>query len=336
MREFPMNNQIKVQQIISSNISDEELLFWRQMGLAYVSVQFTREHSNYDAIMSLKERLSRYGLIIADAGSRHLYKNPAIHLGLPDRDAGIEQFNEFTRLLGKADIPVGFMTWEPDGVLNSGFGVGEHTRGALSRLVDIREMEQRPYTHGREYPEEEIWANFKYFLDAALPVCEEANVKIALHPNDPPVPMLVGIYNLIHSAADYERAFALAGNSPYLGMKMCIGCWLEGGTGFGDVLEDIDYFCREKKVLSIHFRNVSAPVPYFEETILEDGYMDMYRVMRQLVQAQYDGFITVDHVPEFVKGCGGKCAAYAYSIGYMKALIRCAQVGEAEVKGMME
>ncbi len=328
-----MTNQIKAQQIISSKISDDELLFLKQLGIEYASVQFTREDSNYDAVMRLQERLSRYGIAISDAGSRHLYKNPAIHLGLPDRDAAIEQYNDFTRWLGKAGISTGFMTWEPNGVLNSRFDTGEHTRGAVSRIVDIREMEQRPYTHGREYPEAEIWANFKYFLDAVLPVCEAAKVRIALHPNDPPVPMLVGIHNLIHRVADYKRAFALAGNSPYLGMKMCVGCWLEGGPGFGDLMEDIAYFCRERKVFSVHFRNVSAPVPYFEETFLENGYMDMYRVMRRFVDAQYDGFITVDHVPDFVASCGGKNAAYAYSIGYMKALIHCAQADKEEQKG---
>ncbi len=325
-----MKNQIKVQQIIASDISDDELLFLKQMGIEYVSVQFTRQHSNlnYDDIMRLQERLRKNGLTVTDAGCIKIYKNPSIHLGLADRDACIEQYNKFTRLLGKAGIPVGYMTWEPNEVLTTKWAVGDHTRGAVSRIVDIREMEKRPYTHGREYGEEEIWANFKYFLDAALPVCKEAHVKIALHPNDPPVPMLVGIYNLIHSAADYKRAFALADNSPYLGMKMCMGCWLEGGPSFGKLAEDIDYFCREKKVLSVHFRNVSGTIPYFEETLLEDGYMDMFQVVQWLVKAQYDGVITVDHVPDFVESCGGKNAAYAYTIGYMKALLKCAPAAE--------
>ena len=103
-------------------------------------------------------------------------------------------------------------------------------------------MEKRPYSHGRLFTKEEIWDNFKYWLDRVLPVCEEENVKIALHPNDPPVDCLLGISNLITSAADYKRAFELAGNSPYLGMKMCMGCWLEAGDAFGNLLEDIKYF----------------------------------------------------------------------------------------------
>lgn len=210
-------------------------------------------------------------------------------------------------------------------MLTTKFAVSEHTSGGVGRIVDIAEMEKRPYTHGRLYTKEEMWDNFKYFLDRVLPVCEEANIKIALHPNDPPVDCLVGISNLITSAEDYKHAFELAGNSPYLGMKMCIGCWLEGGDRFGKVLEDIKYFVENKKVLLVHFRNVSSTIPYFEETLLENGYMDMYEVMKQFVRSDYDGAIHVDHVPVWGESVGGENPAWAYSTGYMKALLNCAK-----------
>ena len=317
---------IRVQQGVSSGASDEQLLFIRQMGVKYLYVIFNNKDSDYDSVMRFKERALRFGLEITDAGNEEIYKCPSIHLGLSDRDECIERYNDFTRVLGKAGIHTGYMTWEPNKVLTTRFGVGKDTRGAVGRIVDIDQLKTLPYSHGRQYTEEETWNNFKYFLDRALPVCEEADVRIALHPCDPPVPSLRGIYNLIHSAADYKRAFELAGNSPYLGMKLCVGCWLEGGADFGSLLEDIRYFSERKKIFVVHFRNVSSPLPKFEETLLEDGYMDMYRVMQQLVRCRYDGVVTVDHVPEFVRECGGKNAAFAYSIGYMKALLHCAQV----------
>ena len=149
-------------------------------------------------------------------------------------------------------------------------------------------------------------------------------MKIALHPNDPPVECLLGISNLIISADDYKHAFELAGNSPYLGMKMCMGCWLEAGEKFGNLLEDIQYFIEQDKVLIVHFRNVSGTMPYFEETLLEDGYMNMYEAMKQLVRCDYQGVIHVDHVPRFTKECGGMNSSFAYSTGYMKALLNCA------------
>jgi len=319
-----LGNKIKVQSKVVSDYTDEQLLFIKQMGVKYVYVIFKDEHTDYDSVMKFLERLKKYDLTVTDAGNVHLYKNDKIHLGLPGRDEAIEEYNRFNRILGKAQIPVVYMTWEPNQVLTTRFGTGEQTRGGIGRIVDLEELEKRPYSHGRLYTKEEMWDNFKYFLDKVLPVCEEANVKIALHPNDPPVDCLLGISNLITSADDYRHAFELSGNSPYLGMKMCLGCWLEGGKQFGNVLEDIRYFIENKKVFLVHFRNVSSTMPYFEETLLEDGYMDMYKLMKQLVSCDYDGAIHVDHVPVWGKTVGGENSSWAYSTGYMKALLNCA------------
>ncbi|MFR5732021.1 MAG: mannonate dehydratase [Clostridium sp.] len=79
-----------------------------------------------------------------------------------------------------------------------------------------------------------MWDNFKYFLDRTLPVCEKAGVKMALHPNDPPAACVMGVPSLIYNSDGFKRAFELAGNSPYLGMKLCVGCWLEAGEQFGN------------------------------------------------------------------------------------------------------
>ena len=319
-----LGDKIRVQHKVVSDYTDEQLLFLKQMGIKYVYAMFQDQHTDYDSVMFFMDRLRKFGLTATDGGNTNIYKSPEIHLGLPGRDEAIERYNNFNRILGKAGIPVVYMTWEPNQVLTTRFGIGEHTRDAVGRIVDIEELKTHPYSHGRLYTKEEMWENFKYWLDRVLPVCQEANVKIALHPNDPPVDCLWGISNLITSTEDYKHAFELAGNSPYLGMKMCMGCWLEGGEQFGNLMEDIDYFIKEKKILIVHFRNVSATVPYFEETLLEDGYMNMYHAMKQLVKNDYDGTIHVDHVPVYVESCGGVNSSFAYSNGYMKALLHCA------------
>ena len=319
-----LGTKIRVQHKVESDYTDEQLLFLKQMGIEYVYAMFKDQHTDYDSVMFFMDRLRKFGFTVTDGGNTNIYKSPEIHLGLPGRDEAIERYNNFNKILGKAGIPVVYMTWEPNQVLTTRFGVGSCTRDAIGRIVDIEELKTHPYSHGRLFTKEEMWENFKYWLDRTLPVCEEANVKIALHPNDPPVDCLWGISNLITSAEDYKHAFELAGNSPYLGMKMCMGCWLEGGEHFGNLLEDIDYFVKEKKVFIVHFRNVSATVPYFEETLLEDGYMNMYHAMKGLVANDYDGTIHVDHVPVYVESCGGVDASFAYSTGYMKALLNCA------------
>ena len=319
-----LGDKMRVQQGVSSSCTDDQLLFIRQQGIRHVFALFEDQHTDYDSVMRFVERVRKFNLTITDAGNTHLYKNPQFHLGLSERDRAIEEYNRFNRVLAKAGIPIVYMTWEPNQVLSTAYRVSDHTQGAVGRIVDIEEMKKRPFTHGRQYTEEEIWENFRYWLDRVLPVCEEEGLTIALHPNDPPMDCLVGIPNLIHSADCYKKAFAMANDSPRLGMKMCFGCWLEGGEAFGDLLSDIAYFVDRKKVLIVHFRNVSSPMPYFEETLLEDGYMNMYEAMKQLVRHDYDGLIHVDHVPEYVESCGGKNASMAYSTGYMKGLLHSA------------
>ena len=263
-------------------------------------------------------------MTIDDAGNSFIYKHPAIHLGFDDRDAWIDKYNDLNRMLGNAGVPVGYITWDTGRVSTSRWAVGDHTHGAVGRIVDMEEILSRKPMFGRVYEEEELWENFKYFLDRTLPVCKEANIKLALHPNDPPAPQYEGCASLIYNVDGYKKALAMADNSPYLGLKFCCGCWLEGGAAFGNVLEDLRYFIAQDRVYTIHFRNVSGVLPYFEETLLEDGYMDMYQIMRLLVQEKYTGPLHVDHVLRYDEATGGNMASLAYTTGYMKGLMNAA------------
>lgn len=149
-------------------------------------------------------------MTLYNTGNMSVGKCDKIHLGLPGRDKEIDRFKNFIRNLGKAGIHTTTFTWEPTQVWSSGVICSEHSRQSKSRYVDIKEMEKRPFTHGREYSEQEIWDNYTYFIEAILPTAEEAGVRLALHPNDPPAPKLGGIPNLIHNADCYKRAFEIA------------------------------------------------------------------------------------------------------------------------------
>jgi mannonate dehydratase len=265
----------------------------------------------------LRRRVESYGLRLYNVGNIDVAKSDRVHLALPGRDQVIEEFQTFVRDLGRVGIGVTTFTWEPTDVWSSAPG---ESRGARSRRVDLREMIKRPWTHGRAYTAEELWENYTYFIRRMMPVCEEAGVRLALHPNDPPSPEpLGGIPCLIHSAADYRRAFALA-QSQYLGMEFCCGCWLEGAAGFGDMLDGIRSFQAEGRILIVHFRNVSAPLPEFVETFLDNGYMDMYQVMKVFCETGYGGTMIMDHSPRFA-GEYHTGASTAYAIGYMRALM---------------
>jgi mannonate dehydratase len=321
-------SKIKFSMLIDPEPSADQLRFAKQLGLNYVYTWVNQHQRDYDFIHNLYQTVKDAGLTLYNAGNFDVAKSDKIHLALPGRDAVIEEFKKFIRNLGRAGIHTTTFTWEPSRVWSSEPG---ESRGAVARRVDLDEMKQRPFTHGREYTKEEIWENFEYFIKQILPVAEEADVRLALHPNDPPAESLGGIPCLIHSFEDYKRAFAIA-NSPYLGMEFCTGCWLEGGDGFGDMLGAIRYFHEQGKIFIVHFRNVTNTLPYFVETFLDNGYMEMYQVMKIFVEIGYDGTMILDHTPQFageyVQGGGT-----AYAIGYMRALIERA---EAELTQMAE
>ena len=297
--------------------SDDELLFARQLGVDCVYTWVRPEQRSYEYLARLRERVEAYGIRLYNVGNIAVAKNDKIHLALPGRDEAIADFQAFVHDLGRAGIGVTTFTWEPTQVWSSAPG---ETRGAQARGVDLDEMLRRPYTHGRAYTSDEIWENYTYFIRQMMPACAEAGVRLALHPNDPPSPQpLGGIPCLIHSFDTYRRAFAIA-DSPQLGMEFCCGCWLEGGAGFGDIFDGIRTFIAEDRILIVHFRNVTAPLPRFVETFLDNGYADMYRVMKSFVRAGYRGTMILDHSPKFA-GDYAKGSGTAYALGYMRALM---------------
>ncbi len=316
---------LRPQMTIAAAEPEEGLAFIQQMGIRYVSLMLKPEEITEDFVKAQQERLARYNLEISDAFCTPLQKNKSIHLGLPDRDGEIEKFNRMLEVLGRAKVPFTSIAWQPDGILRTDWRAGAHTRGGISMYCDQAEVLAKPLSAGREYTEEEIWGNFQYFMDRVLPTAEKYQVAMALHPNDPPLACLTGVPSLIWNTQCYERAFACAHGSPLLGMKLCVGCWLEAGDAFGDLMADIAKYSAQGKILCVHFRNVSAPLPVFEETLAEDGYADMYAIMKAFVAADCHAVISIDHAFRPLPGMGGMTGAAAYSTGYMKGLLEAAR-----------
>jgi mannonate dehydratase len=305
----------------SENATDEYLQYLRQMGLSHCFVMFHNDHSNYEDVNRILDKVRGAGLTVDDAGNGFLYKHMSIHLGLKDRDTWIDKYNDLNRILGKAGVPVGYIG--NSRVSHTGYFASDLTHGAKGRTVDMDEILRRPPLYDHVVEEEELWDAFRYLLERALPVAMEVGMKLSLHPSDPPYPMYEGYASLIHNSDCYRKALKMADaiEPGVLGIKFCCGCWLEGGKNFGDILSDLREFVRAKRVLTVHFRNVSCPLPHFTEVLAEDGYFDMMSIMRVLVQEGYDQAIYPDHIFETTPGTGGDLAQFAYAIGYMKGLM---------------
>ncbi len=309
---------------IFSSLESRSLELAREMGIAFLGVTFAPEDTNQQGVQRVQAAARKQGLTIVEAGSPQLQKCPSIIWGREDRDKWIHAYNEFTRVLGNAGIPVNYLAWQPHGTLRSGVGPGEHSHGMPTFRCSLEELEAKGNLNPDQVTDAALWDNFRYFLEKALPVCEREQVRLALHPNDPPLACVCGIPSLIWNTQCYRKAFALAGDSPYLGMKLCIGCWLEN-PDFGDLFQDIETFCRKDKILTVHFRNVSSPLPQFEETLAEDGYGDMIAIMAHLVRCGCCANISIDHAffhPETGRMSETSCA---YMTGYLKGLLHSAQ-----------
>jgi mannonate dehydratase len=317
---------IKVAAQMSPEPSQEDLDFVRQMGVEYVVLWTSGDKASYEYYATRRELFEKAGLKVYGFGNSSVHNQDAIVLNLPNRDAKIEEYVVHLRNLGKAGIPYTTYAHMANGIWST---ARERTRGGASaRGFDLAKAEQghwagtvyqAPLTHGRRYSENEIWENYVYFIKTVAPVAEEAGVLIGIHPDDPPVPELGGVPRCIFSSFEgYKRALEIA-DSPNVGMCLCVGCWLEGGDLMGKgVLETIRYFSEQNKLFKVHFRNVNAALPHFVETFLDGGYMDMYRVMKALREAQFSGVLIADHIPLMAND---PRVGTAFSIGYIKALL---------------
>jgi mannonate dehydratase len=164
----------------------------------------------------------------------------------------------------------------------------------------------------------QLWQRFQDFLEATLPVAEAAGVKLALHPDDPPLPFLRGQPRLVFQPELYQRALDLK-PSPSNVLEFCLGSVAEMTDG--DLYAAVEQYSGQHKLGYVHFRNVTGKVPYYRETFIDDGDIDMIRVLRILRKNQFDGVLIPDHTPQMA--CEAPWhAGMAYALGYMQAALQ--------------
>jgi mannonate dehydratase len=325
----PLPPGIKISMQVGEDVSDEDLTWIKQMGVEYLNVQTGNGRATLENFLGIKKRVETVGLKVWNISNNDNRNIEEITLNLPGRDQKIEWLKQYIRDTGKAGI--GYITYAhmANGIWSS---PPETTRGGgASRAFHLDtskgfwngKVYEGPLTHGRKYSKEELWDNYTYFIRQIAPVAEQAGVRIGIHPDDPPVPELGGIPRHIFGTFDgYMRALEIA-NSPNIGVCLCCGTWMEGGKYTGkDVFEAARAFSRMGKLWKIHFRNVTAPVPDFVETYIDNGYTDMWKLMKTLVDVDFRGNLIADHVPAMA---GGRQSNWSYSMGYIRALYSAAQ-----------
>jgi mannonate dehydratase len=290
----------------------------------------------YDEIVAIKRDIEANGLTweaIENFDPSHWYD---VLLDGPKKQAQMETLKRTIQAVGKAGIPIMGYNFSIAGVW--GWTKGPLGRGGARALVyDESKIDKNvPMPNGMVWnmvydpdapagtvppvSSEELWQRLEWFLSQMLPVAEESGVRLALHPDDPPTDSLRGAARLVNRPDKYQRMLDLV-PSKASALEFCVGSLAEMPDGEGDVYEATERYGRDGRIGYVHFRNVRGKVPHYEEVFVDEGDLDMIRIVKILRNVGYDGVLIPDHTPEVT--CSAPWhAGMAYALGYIKAAIQ--------------
>ncbi|HSU56523.1 MAG TPA: mannonate dehydratase, partial [Candidatus Dormibacteraeota bacterium] len=226
----------------------------------------------------------------------------------PKKREQLENVKAIIRRIGKAGIPIMGYNFSIAGVC--GRVTGKFARGGATS-VGMDGPLVTPMANGMAWnmiydanaskgvvpsiSHDELWKRLEEFLSEVVPVAEEAGVKLAAHPDDPPMPTMRGQPRLVYQPHLYQRLLDLK-PSPANALEFCLGSLAEMAEG--DIYEAVDVYSQQQKLAYVHFRNVTGKVPYYKETFIDDGDIDMLRVLRILKKNGFKGVLIPDHTPQ--------------------------------------
>jgi mannonate dehydratase len=301
----------------------------RQIGITHGIVTTTRvlgpvPRGRYlDELAKVKKQFADAGLIFAGTES-HPVSAEKIKLGIDGRDEEIENYIAAIRALAELDVRLVCYNWMA--------GIGWFRTktdlpgrgGALISEFNRADAEKLGLTEWGHVSEERIWKNLEYFLKAVIPVAEKAGVKMALHPDDPPLSPLRGIGRILTSAANYRRVMAIV-PSPVNGITFCQANFKLMGEDIAALARE---WCWQKKIFFVHYRDVEGTREIFRECFHDDSPVDLAVMLKIYHDAGFAGPIRPDHAPTLDGesndkpgyAMGGKVLAIGYMKGAMDAM----------------
>lgn len=253
--------------------------------------------------------------------------------GRPGRDEEIDKVTQSIRAAGKAGLPVIEYNFYAHRAMEGYYEEAGRAGAGYTAFDYDRMKDLPPLPQEGAHSLEAIWDNITYFLKAVVPVAEESGVRLALHPNDPPSPLSRGSGQIMATVAGWKRLIEIV-QSPANGITFDCGVTKEMGE---DPVEVCRYFAVRKRINHVHFRNVRVEKPYekYAEVFPDEGEVDMFAVMRELVRQKYAGTIYPEHPraldydrqqPGFRSGYpgGGGHAGIVYNVAYARAMLQAA------------
>ena len=253
-----------------------------------------------------------------------------VRLGLPGRDEEIENVVTQIKAMGQLGLTTLCYNW----MALSSWGRTDiaipDRGGALVSGYKLVESERRPaLVEPGEVTEEQMWSALKYFLDAVVPVAEEAGVRLGLHPDDPPRARDRNLPRIMSSVSAYRRMLDLY-PSTHNAITFCQGNWaLMGDVVTGET--DLPSLIREfgaDRIAYVHFRDVRGTVEEFQETFHDDGQTDLPECMRAYAETGFSGPMRPDHVPtmagETNERPGYETLGRLFALGYIRGVAQSA------------
>mgnify|MGYP003576197030 CR=1 FL=1 len=285
----------------------------------------------YDSLCAIKKQINDAGLIWEAIENFDPAHWSDILLDGPRKEQQVERIKKIIRNVGRAGIPIIGYNFSLAGV--AGRSKGQYARGEAISVGMDGTIDQTPIPTGmvwnmqyEENPQEgfipwithqELWRRFAWFLEQVLPVAEEAGVKMAAHPDDPPVPYIRDTPRLVYQPYMYQQLLDLH-KSNHNVLEYCLGSLAEMTEG--DLYQSTQQYAQQQKIGYVHFRNVKGKVPSYREVFIDEGDIDMFRILRILKNNGYNGVLIPDHTPQM--SCDAPWhAGMAYTAGYMKAAI---------------
>ena len=253
--------------------------------------------------------------------------------GRPGRDEEIDKVIQSIRAAGKVGLPVIEYNFYAHRLVEGYYEELGRAGAGLTAFDYDKVKDLPPLPQIGAYGLEEMWRNVTYFLKAVVPVAVESGVRLALHPNDPPAPTSRGSKQIMATLAGWKRLVEIV-RSPANGITFDCGVTRELGE---DPVAVCRYFGSRDCINHVHFRNVRVRVPYeqYTEVFLDEGQVDMFAVMRELVRQKYPRAIYPEHpraidvdrergpIRNQYPG-GGGFAGEIYNVAYTKAMLQAA------------
>ncbi len=273
---------------------------------------------DYLPLLRMKQRYESGGFRLAVIEAR-----PPLNKakrGLPGRDEEIATVCTLIENMGKLDIPVWCYEWMTDFNWLRTNTNAPSRGGSVVTSFDYALLQDAPPTENGPISEDELWTNLAYFLRKVLPVAEKHNVKLAMHPDDPPLSPIRGVSRIMRSVENFQRLLDLV-PSPMNGVTLCQGNF----TLMTDDLPGVIHkFGAQGKIFFVHFRDVRGTPEKFEEAWHDAGQTDMLACLKAYKDIGFEGVLRPDHVPT-VEGDSNENAGYSsfgrlYAIGYIRGL----------------